>query len=54
MRPTRRRGQSLTELLVTIAIIVIVLGMVVTVLAKVYRVLDGWRDPAPPATTTAG
>jgi prepilin-type N-terminal cleavage/methylation domain-containing protein len=45
MRPyiNRCRGISLIEVLVVVAIIAIVMSMLLTVLGKVYHIIDAWR-----------
>jgi prepilin-type N-terminal cleavage/methylation domain-containing protein len=39
----RRRGLSLIELLVVVAIILIVFLMVIITLAKVYHIIENWK-----------
>lgn len=39
----RRRGHSLIEILVVMAILLIVIGMVVTVFVKLIRIVNAWQ-----------
>jgi type II secretory pathway pseudopilin PulG len=38
-----RRAHSLVELLIVIGVIALVMAIIVTTFAKVYRVIEGWR-----------